>query len=226
MSFSENLPAQLDTVNYLTEQAEKHGGALIVGGHSKGGHLAVYASMNVHKKIQDRITDIYNNDGPGYLNKVQTLASYKRIKPKIHTIMSNHAVVGMLLNYEKDGVQIIKCPYTGVKAHDGFNWEVEGNHFVECEEYSMDAIAFRDTLNEVIKDISFEQRVVIVNAVFDILESTGAKTATEFAETEWKDLWGVMNKLRKTPGVSGFAKDFLSLFAKKSAAAVYGRITD
>ena len=41
-----------------------------VGGHSKGGNLAIYASGHVSKMIQKRIVRIDNFDGPGFLQHV------------------------------------------------------------------------------------------------------------------------------------------------------------
>ena len=38
-------------------------GPIMVGGHSKGGNLAVYAAANVPSEIQERITVVYSHDG-------------------------------------------------------------------------------------------------------------------------------------------------------------------
>ena len=43
MSFMENVPSQKEAVNYLNNIARKNKDKLIIGGHSKGGNLAVYS---------------------------------------------------------------------------------------------------------------------------------------------------------------------------------------
>ena len=62
MSFKELVPAQTTAKNYLNKIAEKYKDKqIIVGGHSKGGNLAVYAAAYCEPKIQDRIIKVYNN---------------------------------------------------------------------------------------------------------------------------------------------------------------------
>lgn len=41
----------------------------LIGGHSKGGNLAVYASSFCSNDIQDRIGKVYNYDDPGFDEK-------------------------------------------------------------------------------------------------------------------------------------------------------------
>ena len=52
---------------------------LWIGGHSKGGNLAVFAAMHVDKKVQDVIIKVFNFDGPGFNHKMIYTAGYKRI---------------------------------------------------------------------------------------------------------------------------------------------------
>lgn len=44
MSFSELVPAQTDATEYLEKVAKQYERKIRVGGHSKGGNLAVYAA--------------------------------------------------------------------------------------------------------------------------------------------------------------------------------------
>ena len=43
---------------------------LLVGGHSKGGNLAVYAAAMLPDELFDRIEHVYSNDGPGFCREV------------------------------------------------------------------------------------------------------------------------------------------------------------
>ena len=70
MSYLEEVPAQREAVEYI----EKFYGnlsmgmlkKLYIGGHSKGGNLAMYAGMMVNPSIQQRIIEVYSHDGPGF----------------------------------------------------------------------------------------------------------------------------------------------------------------
>lgn len=58
MAFITPIPSQEDGVNYLNAVASRVSGELKIGGHSKGGNIAVYSSMRCHPSIQKRITHI------------------------------------------------------------------------------------------------------------------------------------------------------------------------
>ena len=70
MSFMKDIPSQKESVRYLNKIAKKYRGKIIVGGHSKGGNLAIYSSMFCDDKIKKRILAIINADGPGFDKKV------------------------------------------------------------------------------------------------------------------------------------------------------------
>jgi hypothetical protein len=72
-----------------------------VGGHSKGGNLAVYATVFAPKPLQDRIDAVYNNDGPGFQQSLLNLPAYQCLRNRIFTIVPQSSVVGMLLFHEE-----------------------------------------------------------------------------------------------------------------------------
>ena len=64
--FDEAVPAQLSALAYLSQVPEIARGPLYLGGHSKGGNLAVYAGVKCEGSMAARIEKIYNHDGPGF----------------------------------------------------------------------------------------------------------------------------------------------------------------
>ena len=66
MSFLSPVPSQKDAVRYIDTTVQRSEGKLILGGHSKGGNLAVYASVFARPSVKKRIITVYNNDGPGF----------------------------------------------------------------------------------------------------------------------------------------------------------------
>ena len=54
LAFSQTVPAQEKSVIYLNKVAGKIKGAILTGGHSKGGNLAIYAAMNCKPSVQKR----------------------------------------------------------------------------------------------------------------------------------------------------------------------------
>ena len=103
MSFSTPVPAQIDAVKYLQMISEKVQDALIVCGHSKGGNLAVYASLFCSDSVGRRIRQIYNHDGPGFDGRVVSRTRLLALAGKLHTFVPQSSVIGMLLDHEDVG---------------------------------------------------------------------------------------------------------------------------
>ena len=67
MGFLEEIPSQKQAVEYVARVARQYSDKTIrIGGHSKGGNLAVYSAAKSSGEIQERIVAVHNNDGPGF----------------------------------------------------------------------------------------------------------------------------------------------------------------
>ena len=67
LAFLPVVPAQKMAAEYLSAAAAalpSH--PLRVGGHSKGGNLAVYSAVFCGEAVQNQLMRVYNNDGPGF----------------------------------------------------------------------------------------------------------------------------------------------------------------
>ena len=70
MSFMENIASQIAGKEYTEKVTKKYPNKKIrIGGHSKGGNVAVYSAVSVSKDIQDKIIKVVNYDGPGFNKK-------------------------------------------------------------------------------------------------------------------------------------------------------------
>ena len=54
MSFLSPVPSQKDAVRYIDTTVQRSEGKLILGGHSKGGNLAVYASVFARPSVKKK----------------------------------------------------------------------------------------------------------------------------------------------------------------------------
>lgn len=181
MSAHDAVPAQLDAAEYLHRAGWRFGGKLRVGGHSKGGNLSVFAAMTVPEELTERITDVYNFDGPGFRESVQDFPGYQRIRQKIRMFVPQHSIVGVLLHNDAP-YEIIESNETGTAAHNGFTWQVLGTRFVRCDKFSLRTRVYREAIRDWAEKLDLQQRQDLINAVFDALESTGAKTLTDLTE--------------------------------------------
>lgn len=122
------VSAQESAIAYLNEYVSIFDKHLMIGGHSKGGNLALVAAMFCNPLIRSKIRKIYNNDGPGLRKREIESIEYKIIEKKIELIIPNYSLVGLLLRHS-DNYTVIKSSKKDMMAHSVLTWIVDGNHF-------------------------------------------------------------------------------------------------
>ena len=182
MSFSELVASQTEAVNYLDNIAKKYKNPIRVGGHSKGGNLAVYAAAFCKKETQDRIINVYNNDGPGFCEKVINSEGYKNILNRVHTYIPQTSIIGRLLNHEET-TTILKSTQTGIMQHDLYSWQVLGDKFV-TDELTISSEFIDRTITDWLKAVDPEQREKFIDTFFEILNATQANTLSEISSNK------------------------------------------
>lgn len=178
MSFQELVPSQLDSVQYLEQIAnlypEKQ---MYIGGHSKGGNLAVYAAAFSSFTTKQKVKLVYNNDGPGFHESIIHCQEYQEILPRVHTFLPQSSIIGRLLNHEEK-TTILKSTQTGIMQHDLYTWQVMGDHFVE-DQFTNSSEFIDHTITDWLKEVSPEQRGKFIDTLFEILNATQAQTLSE-----------------------------------------------
>ena len=123
MSFMSDTEGAKEAADYLNDVSSSIKGNFILGGHSKGGNFAIYASAFCNDKVKKRITKVYNNDGPGFRDEIIDTEEYKQITHKICSIVPQTSIIGQLLS--NDGEQkVIKSSANSIFQHDAMTWEV------------------------------------------------------------------------------------------------------
>lgn len=178
MTFKSHIPSQIDAVKYLNEIAEEYSYKLRVGGHSKGGNLAVYASTFVNKDIKDRIINIYNNDGPGFNDEIIETKEYKEMIERVNTYIPQESIFGRLLNHEEK-YTVVKSTQRGVMQHDLYSWQVLGNEFVYLKEVTNGSEFINKSIKDWLEQIDIEKREQVIDIVFQVISTTKAETISE-----------------------------------------------
>ena len=168
---------------------------LRLGGHSKGGNLAVYAAVFSPVSVQRRICAAWSNDGPGFHDAVLNLPEHQRVAERIFSIVPKSSVVGMLLEHE-EAYTVVDSNQLGFLQHDGFSWQVMGDHFIRLRQVTRQAHLSNQKLRAWAQTLSVEQREKFINALFDILAASGAVTLTDLKADKVKTA-GAMIKAMK-----------------------------
>lgn len=192
MAYRTPVEAQIRSTKYVDQVAEllarKRNLRLYLGGHSKGGNLAVYAAMTCKDSLKPRIGRIYNMDGPGFRPDFMENLDYDGIKDKIIKIVPDESFVGMLMESKTD-YELIQSSEIGLQQHICFSWSVEGDHFERTENQTPKRKELYDRINNWIYALDRERVGVFIDELFKLVEITEARTLTDL-----KDISGELPK--------------------------------
>lgn len=164
----------------------------ILGGHSKGGNLAVYASAFCSDTIRDRIETVYNYDGPGFDSKILEDDNFICICDRIKTFIPQTSIVGMLLEHEEE-YTIVHSNQIGLLQHDVYSWDVIGTSFVYPDTVDKSSKRVDKTLKLWITDMNYEQREILIDTLFDVMSETNASTLKDLTDN-WISNAGIILK--------------------------------
>lgn len=170
---------------------------LRVGGHSKGGNFAVYAASFCDSALQARIEAVWSFDGPGFRTEVLEADGYRRMLPKISSIVPDTSVIGRLLS-SASVPKVVKSSASGVQQHDGFTWVLRRNRFVEAPPTEL-GLLLEQALGNWLENMDDETRESLTDTVFSLLEATGQDSFHAMSEQKWKSAEAVAASMAWLP---------------------------
>ncbi len=214
LGYMDEVPAQRKAVQYLDSLSLEEGTALFVGGHSKGGNLAVWGAVHASEAVRRMIYRVYSNDGPGFSEDLINSEVYQSLADRFTFLLPQSSLVGLLLSNDST-YQIVKSRTLGIFQHNGLSWEVMGSSFVRMEKLSGQGVRTDTVIRERIDSMNREEKRVLVEMFFEVLESTGAKTLTELAGGHIKNAFSMLKTFQT------FDKE-----KKEMAAYLVGKLFD
>jgi hypothetical protein len=203
------VPAQERAVEYMQRISDKAYGMLRVGGHSKGGNLAIYGSV-MCKSAHDKILEIYSNDGPGFSKEFQESPETAEMMPKIIRIIPEYSIIGTLLEHEKQPI-IVASTSRGLLQHDGFSWEVQGPGLVRRDSLNKTALRFIEILHKWIDGMDTEQKRLLIEDLFATLQASGYENLSGVQSGGLKSLAAMVKRLDKfAPESRGMMQELLT----------------
>lgn len=192
MTFMTHVPAQERAARYLNQVARQYPGGIRTGGHSKGGNLAIWSVVHADPNVKQRVIRAYSNDGPGFNREMLQSPEYRMMRDKCITFVPQSSLVGMLMEHDEN-YQIIRSAQTGLLQHDPFSWDVERDRYVYLTERSAFGEHSDAAMRLWIDSLTADEKRTLVRDLFEVLESTGAKTLTELTDGGLKYI-SVMHK--------------------------------
>lgn len=221
MGYMKEIPSQRSALAYLKGVARYTTGRMVIGGHSKGGNLAVFAASCAAPQIQSRIRRVYSFDGPGFQKSFYERPGFIRIENRFCKIVPEQSLVGMILaNYKY--YRVVESYRSGMGQHDLMQWKIREGRFVYLRELRGKSTRKSAILNTWVNSLTRQQISDFVETLYELLRGTHASNVAELVKKPFRVIYlvfrsfGRMDKKRR--------QSFLRIIGKLfQAAAAYLR---
>lgn len=164
----EPVTSQLAASVYLTKIAGGFDGKICVGGHSKGGNLAVYAAANLTDDLFQKIECIFDHDGPGFTANCLEDPGFQRVVSITQKTVPEFSVIGRIFGHLVTP-RVIKSDASGIMQHHPLSWVVENGDFVDCATPSSAAKLLSEGFNSAAGNMTEDERENFTNALFSLI---------------------------------------------------------
>ena len=189
LSFSDEVPAQREAVRYLNETDASL--PLRVGGHSKGGNLALYAAARCRPEVQRQIETVLNYDGPGQSAAMLRSEGYRAVEARVETFLPGSSVVGILLE-RSPRYHVVRAKGAGSVQHRPETWQVTRDGFETLDSLSWPSLYADRTVRDWLDSMSMDDRERFVGALYEIVGATQARTVQEIGEDWQRSGWRML----------------------------------
>lgn len=195
LAFISPVPSQVSGAEYLDWAASLTSGPLRVGGHSKGGNIAVYSALFCGEAAKGRIRAVYSHDGPGFSQGVLESPEFAEMRDRLYKTMPQSSLVGVLLQHQEN-YRVIQSDSFWIMQHDPYSWVVEGGDFHYLDSLSSRALFLDKSLNEWISSLSRDELSAFADSLYKVLCALPGDTFTDLPDKWWETVREALNGLR------------------------------
>ena len=171
------------------------GAVNMIGGHSKGANLALYASAYLKFEVWDMVDKVYLLDGPGFCPEVLDVADIAKVNRRAVRITPEFCIIGKLFEPDIDNSIIVRSSGNGLLQHDPFTWGIEYGELMTTDAYDEKAEKLNDLIVRWIENIDQSERETFINELFDALASEGALTVSDIMDKGLDSIESIAMKL-------------------------------
>lgn len=204
MMYKFPVPSQKMAIDYINKVIKFSYKKVIVGGHSKGGNLAMTASMYARGYIKRKIVKVYNNDGPGFRKAEIESKEYHELLPKLKMFIPEEATIGLLLR-NKENYTVIKSSGKSFLQHDINNWNCYGPILIKGT-IKEESKSLEKRILDWLEIHNDEKRKQFVDTIFNILAEC---EITELSQLRRFNLTRVNKLIKMSRELDKDAKDLL-----------------
>ena len=195
LGYLDVIPSQKEALDYFVNFASKYDGTYIIGGHSKGGNLAVYAATFAPTELKAKIKMVYSHDGPGFLPNFYKTQEFENIQSRICKIIPKAAVVGLIME-QYNNYKVVNSKAVLLLQHDLLKWQIVDDHLDYVSDVNKFSKHTRKIMNSWISDMDMETRKVFVNTIYELIVETKAERISQFLKNWPKNLVTINKKVK------------------------------
>lgn len=192
LAYTYPIKAQQLALEYAINNIKLTDKLVILGGHSKGGNLAMYAGANLVLLKRLKIKTIYNFDGPGFLS--ENLDTIKKVNKKIISYYPSESVIGMLLSTLGKEI-IISSTAFQIFEHNIHSWIIIDHKFktTNISDYSKN---IKNKAIHILNKFSKEELEYFINTIFNILSESGYIYKSELKKLSLTKIKNILNNMK------------------------------
>lgn len=177
LTYSREIPAHRSAMIFLEEHLPNLSGCITVSGHSKGGNLALYSSVQSSTALREKIAELLLLDSPGLMKSLLEKPSYQELKAKMAVIRPQDSVVGVMLYWDRPA-QLVAAEGIGFAQHNALTWEVDltTNDFVYVDQPTDLSQRLEETFQEWIETLPNQELKQVCDLIFDTILDSGIES--------------------------------------------------
>jgi hypothetical protein len=166
MAFMQAVPSQKLAVRYLERRVAEFPGQYFVGGHSKGGNLAVYSMLHSKRSVQAQVQLVFNFDGPGLKETIPV-----HVSAKVRKFVPESTIIGLLLEPDRN-FAIVQSNAGGINQHNLLTWRVQRRHFAAAPKLRWSARYTQRAVDAWLAELTPSARQEVLDSLFSVLTAS------------------------------------------------------
>lgn len=166
-----------------------------IGGHSKGGNLALYAACGLSQGDLDRVERVYLLDGPGLCPEVMDLKVMERVEAKTTRVIPRFCVVGKIFEANIPDTRIVRSFATGIFQHGIISWGIDHGKLAQADSCDPGSLWMNAGFSQWVGNLSREERIAFSEDLFAALSAGGAEDLRDIGDDGAAGLEAIIRRL-------------------------------
>ena len=187
ITYMDEIKSQKMAVNYAKKILDSFPKNSYLGGHSKGGNLAMYTLLKIGSDYEDRVIKVFSFDGPGFRCGKKGFPAFNRVCNKFDKYITQNDLIGMVF-IMVDTTKIVKSNSFLLGGHDPFGWQIHNKEpeFIYCKERSRGSKIMVSALSKWLEKLNNADKELLIEAFFEVFKD--AKTVFDLLLVGAKDI--------------------------------------